>query len=206
VLTQIISNFAIAYLDLTGYFGAASLMALESMVAPIPSEAVMPFVGFQVVDGKWNLWIAILVTSLGSIAGSLASYLMGLYGGKPFVLKVGKYLLLDRDDLTMTEKFFHRRAGTLTIFISRFIPVVRHLISVPAGIGRMSLFPFLLATLVGATLWNSFLLVCGMKLREHWTVVQQYSHEVDMVVGVLLLAGIAWFVRSRLGRNIRDSA
>jgi membrane protein DedA with SNARE-associated domain len=205
VLTQMISDFAIVYLDATGYFGAATLMALESMVAPIPSEAVMPFVGFQVVDGKWDLWTAILVTSLGSVIGSIASYAMGAYGGKPFVLKVGKYLLLDRHDLELTERFFHRRAGTFTIFISRFIPVVRHLISIPAGIGRMPVVSFLLATVVGATIWNSFLLLCGMKLREHWTLVQTYSHEVDLVVGVILLAGIAWFVRSRIAKFRRVS-
>jgi membrane protein DedA with SNARE-associated domain len=198
VLTEAVSNFAVKCLDVTGYFGAGLLMALESMIAPVPSEAVMPFVGFLVADGSWNLWIAIGVTSLGSVIGSLISYAMGYYGGKPVVLKVGKYLLLNPHDLFVTEKFFHRRGGVATVFISRFIPVVRHLISIPAGIGRMPLAPFLVATLIGATMWNSFLLFCGMKLREHWAVVQTYSHQIDLVVGVLLLAGIGWFVRSRL--------
>jgi membrane protein DedA with SNARE-associated domain len=196
-----ISNFAIRCLDGAGYAGAAVLMALESMIAPIPSEAVMPFVGFQVADGKWNLWLAILVTSIGSVSGSMVSYWMGYYGGKPLVLKVGKYLLLDRHDLELTEKFFHRSSGTVTIFFSRFIPVVRHLISIPAGMGRMPAVPFMLATLVGATLWNSFLLLCGMKLREHWGLVQQYSHQVDIGVVILLLAGLAWFFRTRLTRR-----
>jgi len=198
VLTETVSNFAVKCLDVTGYFGAGLLMALESMIAPVPSEAVMPFVGFLVADGSWNLWIAIGVTSLGSVIGSLISNVMGYYGGKPVVLKVGKYLLLNPHDLFITEKFFHRRGGTATVFISRFIPVVRHLISIPAGIGRMPLIPFLVATLIGATMWNSFLLLCGMKLREHWPVVQTYSHQIDLVVGVILLAGVAWFVRSRL--------
>ena len=198
MLTETVSNFAVKCLDVTGYFGAGLLMALESMIAPVPSEAVMPFVGFLVADGSWNLWIAIGVTSLGSVIGSLISYVMGYYGGKPVVLKVGKYLLLNPHDLFITEKFFHRRGGTATVFISRFIPVVRHLISIPAGIGRMPLIPFLVATLIGATMWNSFLLLCGMKLREHWPVVQTYSHQIDLVVGVILLAGVAWFVRSRL--------
>ena len=112
----------------------------------------MPFVGFLVADGRWNLWAAILVTSMGSIVGSLISYTMGYYGGKPFVLRVGRYLLLDPHDLTLAEKFFSKKGGTVTIFISRFVPVVRHLISVPAGIGKMALLPFLGATLVGATL------------------------------------------------------
>lgn len=201
MLTQFISDFAIRCLDAAGYAGAAFLMALESMIAPIPSEAVMPFVGFQVADGKWSLWLAVFATSAGSLVGSLISYFMGYYGGKPVVLKVGKYLLLDRHDLEITERFFQRRSGTLTLFISRFVPVVRHLISIPAGMGRMPVIPFCLATVVGATLWNGFLLACGMKLREHWNVVMKYSHEVDIVVVLLLLAGLAWFLRSRLTRR-----
>jgi len=201
LLTEMISHFAIKCLDLGGYAGAGVLMALESMIAPIPSEAVMPFVGFLVADGRWNLWLAILATSFGSMVGSLLSYLMGFYGGKPLVLKVGKYLLLDRHDLELTEKFFHRRSGTLTIFISRFIPVVRHLISIPAGVGKMPLAPFLVATLIGATLWNVFLLHCGMTLREHWHLVQRYSHQVDLVVVLVLCGGGVWFIRSRLARR-----
>ncbi|HON07270.1 MAG TPA: DedA family protein, partial [Verrucomicrobiota bacterium] len=90
MLTEFITEFAIKILDTAGYAGAAFLMALESMIAPVPSEAVMPFVGFQVADGKWNLLFSIIATSIGSTIGSLASYLMGYYGGKPFVLKVGK--------------------------------------------------------------------------------------------------------------------
>src|SRR6266540_6361158 len=182
MITEQISELAVKILDTTGYGGACGLMALESMIAPVPSEAVMPFVGFQVADGRWNLWLAILSTSCGSLAGSLGSYWMGYYGGKPFVLKVGRYLLLNQHDLEWTESFFHQRRGLFTIFVSRFIPVVRHFISIPAGIGRMPLVPFSLFTVVGATMWNTFLLVCGMKLREHWTIVQKYSHHVDIVV------------------------
>jgi membrane protein DedA with SNARE-associated domain len=203
VLTEAVTNFAIKCLDLTGYAGAAGLMALESMIAPIPSEAVMPFVGFLVADGSWNLWLAMMATSFGSLVGSLLSYAMGYYGGKPLVLKVGKYLLLNPHDLEITERFFQRRGGLMTVFVSRFVPVVRHLISIPAGMGRMPLVPFAGVTLIGATLWNSFLLVCGMKLREHWRLVQQYSHQIDVVIGVLLLLGLAWFVSTRVRLNKR---
>lgn len=191
---------------MTGYFGAAFLMALESMIFPVPSEAVMPFVGFLVADGKWNLWIAILATSVGSITGSLISYFMGYYGGKPLILKVGKYLLLNQHDLKWTEEFFSRRGGTLTLFISRFIPVVRHLISIPAGMGKMKLLPFFLATLIGATIWNSFLLVLGMKLREHWTIVQHYSHQVDIAVVAILLLGFILFIKSRYKRKTAENS
>ena len=199
MLTNLVSNCAISCLQGAGYFGAAFMMALESMIAPVPSEAVMPFVGFMVADGKWDLWAAIVATSTGSVAGSAISYAMGYYGGRPFVLKVGRYLLLNPHDLEWTENFFSRRKGTLTLFISRFIPVVRHLgrFFVPAGTGKMKLFPFLLATLAGATLWNSFLLVCGMYLRERWCLVQLYSHQVDIVIGAAPSAGLVFFVKFR---------
>ncbi|MGO8943757.1 MAG: DedA family protein [Syntrophobacteraceae bacterium] len=203
MLTNLISNCAISCLQGAGYFGAAFLMALESMIAPVPSEAVMPFVGFMVADGKWDLWAAIVATSTGSVAGSAISYAMGYYGGRPLVLKVGRYLLLNPHDLEWTEDFFSRRKGTLTLFISRFIPVVRHLISVPAGTGKMKLFPFLMATLAGATMWNSFLLICGMYLRERWNLVLLYSHQVDIVIGVALLAGLVLFVKFRYKSQLK---
>lgn len=197
MLTQSVSDFAVSCLEATGYLGAAFLMALESMIAPVPSEAVMPFVGFLVADQRWSLEMAIFSTSCGSLAGSLASYAMGRWGGRPLVLKAGRYLLLSPHDLELAERFFARRRGAWTLFASRFIPVVRHLISVPAGAGSMPLAPFVTATIAGATLWNSFLLYCGMKLREHWSLVQEYSHQADLVVLALLLAGGGLFVFSR---------
>ena len=198
MLTELISHTAVRILEATAYAGAFLLMALESMIAPVPSAAVMPFVGFLVTDGKWNLWLAILSTSLGSLAGSLLSYWMGYYGGKPLVLKVGKYLLLNRHDLELTERYFSKRQGVLTVFIARFIPVIRHFISIPAGMGKMRLLPFMAVSLIGATMWNGFLLVLGMRLREHWHVVQKYSHQVDIVIVVLVVIGLGWFARSRL--------
>ena len=99
MITALITETAVKILQTAGYAGAGFLMTLESMIAPVPSEAVMPFVGFMVVDGKWNLLPAILCTSAGSLLGSLISYWMGYYGGKPLVLKVGKYLLLNKHDL-----------------------------------------------------------------------------------------------------------
>ena len=198
MITEKITAIAVNILDTSGYLGATALMTLESMIAPVPSEAVMPFVGFQVADGRWNLWMAILATSAGSVIGSLISYAMGYYGGKPLILKVGRYLLLNRHDLEWTEQFFHRRQGVLIVFIGRFVPVVRHFISIPAGIGHMSLLPFLAVTLIGATIWNTFLLFCGWKLRDHWNVVQKYSHQADIVIVVLIvIAAILFWIKRR---------
>jgi membrane protein DedA with SNARE-associated domain len=108
-------------------------------------------------------------------------------------MKVGRYLLLNREHLEWTERWFAQH-GSWTIFVSRFIPVVRHLISIPAGLGKMSVLPFCLYTLIGATMWNGFLLVCGYKLRQNWTLVQQYSHELDLVVAAVLAVAGLWVV------------
>jgi membrane protein DedA with SNARE-associated domain len=206
MLTEFISGVATNILTTTGYPGAAGLMALESMIAPVPSEAVMPFVGFQVKDGHWNIWLAILATSIGSLAGSLLSYYMGYFGGKPLVLRVGKYLLLNRHDLEMTERFFHANRGTWTIFISRFIPVVRHFISIFAGMGRMPLAPFMVVTAIGATIWNTFLLGCGWYLRDQWRVVQKYSHQADIVIVAAGAVVMVYLVRKRLRERQKDAA
>ena len=116
MITEIITKIAVKILDTAGYAGAGFLMALESMIAPVPSEAVMPFVGFLVADGKWNLGWAIAVDQSRLARRVLASYWMGYYGGKPFVLKVGKYLLLNRRDLEFTERFFIDGKGW-TVFL-----------------------------------------------------------------------------------------
>jgi membrane protein DedA with SNARE-associated domain len=183
-----------------GYWGAGFLMALESMVAPVPSELVMPFVGFLAAEGKLTIEGAILATSLGSIVGSLISYFLGYLGGRPLVLKVGRYLLLNKEHLEWTEHWFANH-GSWTILVSRFIPVVRHLISLPAGLGKMRLVPFCIYTLIGATAWNSFLLACGYKLRQNWTLVQQYSHELDIIVAIGLAIVTVWFVVLHIRRS-----
>ncbi len=205
MITEKISEIAVQVLDQTGYAGAAGLMALESMIFPLPSEAIMPFVGFKVADGRWSLGLAIAATSLGSMIGSWLSYAMGYYGGKPLVLKIGRYLLLKERDLEWTERFFHRRAGAMTIFIGRFVPVVRHFISIPAGIGKMPWLPFSIATLIGATIWNTFLLLLGKHLRSNWHVVQKYSHQVDIVIVALILIFAAWWFWSRR-KAVTDSS
>ena len=184
-ITQWIANTAVAFISATSYPGIFLLMVLESMVFPVPSEAVMPFAGFLIVDGQFTFTGVIIASTLGSIVGSLLSYAMGFYGGKPFIKRFGKYLLLDVHDVEITEKFFAKR-GELTIFIARFVPVIRHLISIPAGLGKMRLGKFIIYTTLGAGLWNSFLAYVGFKLKENWTEVMKYSHTIDIVVVAIL--------------------
>jgi membrane protein DedA with SNARE-associated domain len=154
----------------------------------------MPFVGFAVHNGQMNLTLAILFTSIGSLVGSLLSYYLGYFGGKPLVMKVGKFLLINESHLDWTISFFHKRSGTWTVFICRFIPVVRHFISIPAGIGKMPLLPFCIASVIGATMWNVFLLYLGYAWHENIHTLKKYYKMLDIVVIVLGVIAVAlWF-------------
>ncbi len=193
-ITEIITQWAESFIGWAGYTGTAVLMALESMIAPIPSEAVMPFVGVQVHRGHMNLWLALLATTIGSLVGSLISYWLGSVGGKPLVMKVGRFLFINEHHLDLTINWFHKRGGSLTVFVSRFIPVVRHFISIPAGMGKMPLLKFCIVTVIGATMWNALLLYVGFQWSNHIDELKHYYKILDkivIVVGVLGLA--AWF-------------
>lgn len=198
-MTELLIDHIINWIGISGYAGLVVLMALESMVAPLPSEAVMPFAGFLIYEGRFSFHEVILFSVLGSITGSVISYYAGFYGGKPFVTRFGKYFLLDIHNLEITEKFFNKY-GDKTIFFSRFIPVVRHLISIPAGAGEMRFGKFVLYTAIGAGLWNSFLAYAGFRLKSHWEEIRHYSQTIDIVVVILLLLGIAYFVYRHLKR------
>jgi len=192
-LTEFIAEHATNLIHQGGYGMVAFLMMLESMIFPVPSEGVMPFAGFLIYEGKFTFLGTIFFSTLGSIIGSLISYVAGIYGGKPFILKFGKYLLLDKHHLEATERFFGKY-GDKTIFVSRFIPVVRHLISIPAGVGQMNLTKFCIYTVMGAGMWNAFLAWVGFKLRDNWEEVMKYSSVVDIVVVGILGAVVIYFV------------
>lgn len=192
ILSQV-GQMALGLISSFGYAGVFVLMMLESMIMPVPSELVMPFAGFLIADRRFTFLGVLLASSLGSIVGSLISYYIGYYGGNKFVLKFGKYLLLDEDDLKKTEQWF-ASCGEKTVLISRFIPVVRHLISIPAGIGRMNLKKFCIYTLLGATMWNGILMYAGFKLGEHWQTVRQYSEPMSMVMAVVIVVAGGYFV------------
>jgi membrane protein DedA with SNARE-associated domain len=192
-MLEVMKDWAVQVIDAFGPLGAAGLMALESMIAPIPSEVVMPPLGMLVHQGKMSLEIAMIATSIGSLLGSLLSYYLGFFGGKPLVMKVGRWLLINEHHLDLTTHWFGRWGG-LTVFICRFVPVVRHFISIPAGIARMNLWKFSLYTLIGATLWNGFLLWIGWKLEDHWQTILKYRTPIDAAVVLLLVLGVVgWY-------------
>ncbi len=199
-MTELLIDHVVNWIGVSGYAGLVVLMALESMVAPLPSEAVMPFAGFLIFEGKFSFHEVIIFSTIGSIIGSVLSYYAGLYGGRPFVSRFGKFLLLDSHDLELTEKFFNKY-GDKTIFFSRFIPVVRHLISIPAGIGEMKIGKFIIYTAVGAGLWNGFLAYAGFRLKSQWETIRHYTQTMDIIVVALLIIGLGYFIYRHLKRR-----
>ena len=191
-ITESIVAFAVNFVEGAGYLGLLVLMVMESTFMPIPSEAVMPPAGFLIEEGKFNFPAVIFFATLGSIVGSLISYGIGSWGGKPFIDKFGKYLLLDSHHLAIVQHYFNRW-GNITILVGRFIPVVRHLISLPAGIGKMNLLKFILYTIIGAGAWNALLAYAGYVLKSNWTEITKYSHIGDVVVLTLIAAAVLYY-------------
>lgn len=201
-ITELIVTWAVSIINQAGVGGIFVLMTLESMIAPIPSEGVMPFAGFLLFEGKMTVLQILISSTLGSLVGSLVSYYIGARYGEAVIKRWGKYLFLNEHHLEQTKRFF-ARYGNKTVFVSRFIPIVRHLISIPAGVGKMNLLTFTLYTGIGATMWNMFLVWVGYRLASRWEVVQKYSHVLDIVVVVVIVVGIIYLVwKKRQPRNI----
>lgn len=199
-ITEFIAAWGTQIIDATGYAGVFFLMVLESLLPPVPSEAIMPFVGFLVAEGSMSAAAALGLATLGSLVGSLAFYALGRYGGRPFIARYGKVLRLDPRGLDVAEHFFQQH-GAITILVGRFIPLVRPLISIPAGIGRMHLLPFCVCTVLGATAWNAILVACGVVLRRNWSTVMRYSKWLDIAVLVALAGLVAFAVIRRMKRR-----
>lgn len=201
-ILQAIAEFCLRLVETMGYAGVFFLMVLESMVFPVPSEAVLPPAGWLAYEGRMSFWLAALAATLGTIVGSLLSYAMGAYGVRPLLERYGKYVLVTPHHIAAAHDFFEGRSATLAIFASRFVPVVRHLISIPAGGARMPLPHFVLATTAGGFLWNITLLYAGFKLGENWRAVTAFVEAWKWPVFASLVvlaaaAGIWWWVRRR---------
>jgi membrane protein DedA with SNARE-associated domain len=190
----VLQDFAHAVQDLVvslGYPGLFLLIVLESTMVPIPSLLVMPFAGFLAAEGSFSLPVILAINSAGALTGSGLSYWLGAAGGKPLLLKYGKYVLVRPKDIEKTEDYFARH-GRWTVLIARFLPVVRHIISIPAGIARMPLIPFFTQTFIGASLWGGGLMVLGYQLGARWADIAAKAKRVDLVIaGVIVLAILA---------------
>jgi membrane protein DedA with SNARE-associated domain len=194
--------FISSLLATTGYLGITLLMAIESACIPLPSELIMPFAGYLVYTGAMKLVWAATAGAIGCNLGSLVAYEIGCYGGRPLVERYGRWILMGRRELDWADRFFLRR-GDMAVFIARLLPVVRTFIALPAGIARMPRGKFHIYTFLGSWPWCFALAYFGMKLGENWRVLGQYFHKFDAIIGVLLVAGVGWFLWSHWQNRLR---
>ena len=177
-----------------GYPGIFLLMAMESSVIPVPSELVMPPAGYLAQQGLMNIWLAIACGTVGSLVGAYANYFAARYLGRPLLLKYGRHVWITEAKFARVERFFHEH-GEISTFIGRLLPVVRHLISLPAGLAGMNHFRFSLYTLLGAGIWVTILTWIGYYIGQERELIMRYSHQAlagVLVVCALLAAAYIW--------------
>ena len=195
-----LAGVVIAVISAAGYAGVVLLMAVESACVPLRSEIIMPFAGFLVSKGELSLAGVATAGAAGNTVGSLIAYLVGKHGGRAFVARWGRYVLVTTGDLDKAERFFARFGG-IAVLVCRMLPVVRTFIAFPAGVARMPLGRFLVYSFVGSWPWCFGLAWVGLKLGETWNSdprVEQWAHRLDFVVVALILAAGAWFVSHKL--------
>ena len=185
-----------------GYVGLALLLLAENLFPPIPSEVVLPLAGFLVGRGDLNLWGALVAATLGSVAGAVALYSLGRYGGRRLVLRYGSWLRVDEDSLDRAEGWF-RHYGDVLVLFARVVPLARSIVSIPAGTAKMPLGRFVVLTIIGSTIWNALLIGAGVFLGANWSVVQNWIGSYSDVVLILAAVGAAAFL---LLRHFRRSA
>jgi membrane protein DedA with SNARE-associated domain len=192
-IIEVLAGFIIAGISMFGYWGIAFMMAIESACVPLPSEIIMPFSGYLVSQGQFTLLGITLAGSIGCVVGSSIAYWVGYLGGRPMAEKYGKFILISKHDLDISDRFF-RKYGKSTIFFSRMLPVVRTFISLPAGISKMNYWQFVIYTFAGSLPWCFALGYLGMKMGENWEMLAVYFHRFDILIGIVIGAGFAWFV------------
>jgi len=192
-LIDILANFVINIIDISGYLGILLLMLVESCGIPMPSEVIMPFSGFLVADGQLNIWIVSLVGALGNLIGSLLAYWIGYKGGRPLIEKYGKYILISKHDLNIADKWF-ARYGDATVFFGRILPIVRTYISFPAGIAKMDIKRFSYYTFLGALPWCIGLTYAGTKMGENWEQIKEKLHNFDLAIAITLIVLVVWYI------------
>lgn len=188
-----------------GYPGIFLLMAMESSVIPVPSELVMPPAGYLAQQGQMSAPIAILCGTIGSLVGAYANYFAAHYLGRPLLLKYGKYVWITEEKFAKVEGFFHAH-GEVSTFVGRLLPVVRHLISLPAGLAGMNHVKFSIYTLAGAGIWVTVLTYIGYFIGMNRELIMRYSHQA--LIGAIVLSGaiVALYVWMHKKKKLKAAA
>jgi membrane protein DedA with SNARE-associated domain len=213
-IDQIVIPFLASLYGAVGYAGVGLAMGIESAMIPLPSELVLPFAGFLVSDpskteplthGPWSFWIVVLVATIGNTCGSVVAYAIGAWGGRPFLERWGRYLLIRPHEIELAERFFDRY-GAATAFFSRLLPVVRTFISFPAGVARMPLGKFIAYSTAGAVPWSIALVWAGTQLGARWEDIRHALQPFDLAIAVAIVGLVVLFIWWRLGMPGRGAA
>ena len=193
VLFEYISGYITAFISWIGYAGIFLLMTAESACIPIASEITLPFSGFAVQQGHLSFWMVVMAGTLGCLAGSIISYYVGFYGGRPILERYGKYILIQKHDLDRADAWF-TKYGNKAVFFSRMVPIVRTFISLPAGIARLEIKKFLLYSFIGSLPWCIALTYAGVILGNNWGLLEHYWTYVDIIMIIGIVAFIAYAI------------
>ncbi len=206
-IDQIVIPFLNTLYGAVGYAGVFLAMTIESAMIPLPSELILPFAGFLVSDPTqlepitgqpWSFWIVVVVATAGNTAGSLIAYAIGAWGGRPFLERYGRYILIRPHEIELADRFF-ARWGSQTVFIGRLLPVVRTFISFPAGVARMPLGKFILFSTLGALPWSILLAYAGVVLGENWVDIRHALQPFDLAIALAVVLAVLLFLAWRLG-------
>jgi membrane protein DedA with SNARE-associated domain len=206
-IDQIVIPFLNSLYGAFGYVGVTVAMMIESAMIPLPSELILPYAGFLVSDPSqiepmtgqpWNFWIVVIVATIGNTLGSLIAYAIGAWGGRPFLERYGKYLLIRQHEIELADHFF-QKYGAPTVFFSRLLPIVRTFISFPAGVVRMPIWTFVIYSTAGAFLWSVLLVFAGVQLGANWADIRHALQPFDLAIAVAAGAAILLFIWWRLG-------
>ena len=204
-LITLVGGFVVATISSTGYAGIVFMMAIESACIPLPSEIIMPFSGYLVSTGRFDLVLVATAGAIGCNIGSTIAYAVGAYGGRPLIERWGGYVLIGESELALAERFFARFGG-ITVFLGRLLPVIRTFIALPAGIARMPQLRFQFYTFVGSWPWCYGLAYVGEKLGQRWDSdprLKEIFHRFDTVIVVICLAAVALYVWSHLRHRVK---
>lgn len=200
-----IDDWAIAVMETLGVVGAGLLVAIESLFPPIPSEIILPLAGFTASRGSFSLVGAIIATTFGSLVGALGLYYLGRYVGLARLRRwADRVPLMSADDVDKAMIWFGRH-DRIAVLTGRFVPIVRSLVSIPAGVERMNLGLFLLLTLIGSGIWNSLFIILGFVLGENWTIVEAFMGQYSRLILVVAVLALAVIVVLRIRRHRRAS-
>ena len=206
-IDKIVIPFLTSLYGALGYVGVMVAMAIESAMIPLPSELILPFAGFLVSNasavepltrGGWDFWIVVAFATIGNTIGSVIGYYIGAWGGRPFLEKYGRYLLIRQHEIELADHFF-QKYGSATAFFSRLLPIVRTFISFPAGVARMNIWKFVAYSTAGAFLWSILLVQLGVIFGARWTQIRYMLQPFDLLIAVIVIAAIALFIWWRLG-------